>query len=36
MREASVARKTKETEIEATVNLDGGGVYDVSTRITRI
>jgi len=33
MREASVARKTKETEIEATVNLDGGGVYDVSTGI---
>jgi imidazoleglycerol-phosphate dehydratase len=33
MREASVARKTKETSIEVTVDLDGTGVYDVSTGI---
>ena len=33
MREASVARKTKETEIEVRVNLDGDGVYDVETGI---
>jgi imidazoleglycerol-phosphate dehydratase len=33
MREASVARKTKETEIEVRVNLDGDGVYDVATGI---
>ncbi|NQU72566.1 MAG: imidazoleglycerol-phosphate dehydratase HisB [Rhodospirillales bacterium] len=33
MREASVARNTKETEIEVRVNLDGDGVYDVSTGI---
>ena len=33
MREARIARKTKETSIEVTVNLDGGGVYQVSTGI---
>ena len=33
MRQASVARKTKETEISVTVNLDGTGVYAASTGI---
>jgi len=33
MREGSVTRKTKETSIEVRVNLDGTGVYDVSTGI---
>ena len=33
MREASVARRTKETLVEARVDLDGTGVYDVSTGI---
>jgi imidazoleglycerol-phosphate dehydratase len=33
MREASVARNTKETEIEVRVNLDGDGIYDVATGI---
>jgi imidazoleglycerol-phosphate dehydratase len=33
MRKATVARKTKETEIEVSVDLDGTGVYDVSTGI---
>ena len=33
MREASVARRTKETQIEVRVDLDGTGVYDVSTGI---
>lgn len=33
MRQASVARKTKETEIEVTVDLDGSGTYDVNTGI---
>ena len=33
MRQASVERNTKETQIHATVNLDGGGNYDVSTGI---
>ncbi len=32
-RTATVARDTKETRIAATVNLDGTGVYDVSTGI---
>ncbi len=32
-RKASIERKTKETEITATVNLDGTGAYDVSTGI---
>jgi imidazoleglycerol-phosphate dehydratase len=32
-RRATVKRATKETQIEATVNLDGTGVYDVSTGI---
>ena len=33
MREATIARKTKETSIEVTLNLDGSGVYEVSTGI---
>ena len=33
MREASVARRTKETQVEARVDLDGTGLYDVSTGI---
>ena len=33
MRQASVARKTKETEVEVSVDLDGSGVYDVATGI---
>lgn len=32
-RRATVKRATKETQIEATVNLDGTGVYDVATGI---
>jgi imidazoleglycerol-phosphate dehydratase len=32
-RSATISRKTKETEISASVNLDGSGVYDVSTGI---
>jgi imidazoleglycerol-phosphate dehydratase len=33
MRKASVTRKTKETSIDVTINLDGTGVYNVSTGI---
>lgn len=33
MRSATIERKTKETSISVTVNLDGTGVYDVSTGI---
>jgi imidazoleglycerol-phosphate dehydratase len=33
MRQASVERNTKETQISATVGLDGTGIYDVSTGI---
>ena len=33
MREAKIARKTKETDIEVSVNLDGVGKYDVETGI---
>ena len=33
MREGSITRKTKETSIDVRVNLDGTGVYDVSTGI---
>ena len=33
MREAKIARKTKETDIEVSVNLDGAGKYDVETGI---
>ena len=32
-RSATIARKTKETDITATVNLDGTGAYDVKTGI---
>src|SRR4029450_1062663 len=32
-RTASVSRKTKETQIEASINLDGTGTYEVSTGI---
>src|SRR6201997_4273766 len=33
MRSATVERKTKETQVKATVNIDGTGVYKVSTGI---
>jgi imidazoleglycerol-phosphate dehydratase len=33
MRKATVERQTKETQIEAEVNLDGTGIYDISTGI---
>ncbi len=33
MRTATIKRKTKETAIEATVNLDGTGAYDIATGI---
>ncbi|MCG8692829.1 MAG: imidazoleglycerol-phosphate dehydratase HisB [Minwuiales bacterium] len=33
MRQASYQRKTKETEISVSLNLDGTGVYDISTGI---
>lgn len=33
MRTASVDRKTKETDVSVTVNLDGTGAYDVATGI---
>ena len=33
MRQATVKRKTRETEVTATVNLDGAGRYDVATGI---
>ncbi|WP_417518988.1 imidazoleglycerol-phosphate dehydratase HisB [Minwuia sp.] len=33
MRTASYERRTKETEIEVELNLDGGGNYDVSTGV---
>jgi imidazoleglycerol-phosphate dehydratase len=33
MRKASVQRKTRETEVSASVELDGTGVYDVQTGI---
>ena len=32
-RQATIARKTKETEITATIDLDGSGAYDVKTGI---
>ncbi|NQV48402.1 MAG: imidazoleglycerol-phosphate dehydratase, partial [Rhodospirillaceae bacterium] len=33
MRKATVERNTNETKISATVNLDGSGIYNVSTGI---
>ena len=33
MRSATISRKTAETAIDATVNLDGSGLYEVSTGI---
>ena len=33
MRTATIERKTKETEISVSLNLDGSGIYDVSTGI---
>ena len=33
MRQATIERKTTETEVSVTLNLDGNGVYDVSTGI---
>ena len=33
MREATITRKTKETDIDVRLNLDGTGTYDVSTGI---
>jgi imidazoleglycerol-phosphate dehydratase len=33
MRQASIDRKTTETEIAVTVNLDGTGVYDIKTGV---
>ena len=33
MREASIERKTNETEISAAVNLDGTGIYNISSGI---
>ena len=32
-RQATIERKTKETEITATVDLDGTGAYDIATGI---
>ncbi|MBD84512.1 MAG: imidazoleglycerol-phosphate dehydratase, partial [Acidiferrobacteraceae bacterium] len=33
MREGRITRKTKETSIDVRINLDGTGVYDISTGI---
>ena len=33
MRKATIARKTKETDIEVSINIDGNGIYDVQTGI---
>lgn len=33
MRQASISRKTTETEVSATVNLDGTGAYDIATGV---
>lgn len=33
MRQATIERKTKETEIKASINLDGAGIYKISTGI---
>ena len=32
-RNATITRKTKETEISATIDLDGTGAYDIKTGI---
>ncbi|MGA7117081.1 MAG: imidazoleglycerol-phosphate dehydratase, partial [Hyphomicrobium sp.] len=32
-RQATISRKTKETEIQATIDLDGTGVFDIKTGI---
>lgn len=32
-RQATISRKTKETEISATIDLDGTGIYDVKTGV---
>lgn len=33
MRKAEIARKTNETEIAVSVNLDGSGIYDIATGV---
>ncbi len=33
MRQATISRKTTETEVSATVNLDGTGAYDIATGV---
>ncbi|OKL44433.1 imidazoleglycerol-phosphate dehydratase HisB [Pseudovibrio exalbescens] len=33
MRQASITRKTKETEISVSINLDGTGTYDINTGV---
>ena len=33
MRKASIDRKTTETDVTATVDLDGNGVFDISTGV---
>src|SRR4029078_3833420 len=32
-RQATISRKTKETDITATVDLDGSGQFDITTRL---
>ena len=33
MRKATITRKTKETDIEVSINIDGNGIYDIQTGI---